>query len=97
MNRSSTERPSISRRLLRRLVFEWILILLTALSLIWLLSVTRPVLLANDYAYDRVLSSHERVADSDIVVVAIDEEGTLTRREGEDLEEWYRIKIAGKA
>ncbi|WP_161945131.1 hypothetical protein, partial [Streptococcus suis] len=25
------------------------------------------------------------------------EEGTLTRREGEDLEEWYRIKIAGKA
>ena len=74
MNRSSTERPSISRRLLRRLVFEWLLILLTALSLLWWLSGTRSILLANDYAYDRVLSSHERVADSDIVVVAIDED-----------------------
>ncbi|HEM2752791.1 TPA: hypothetical protein U2D59_001109 [Streptococcus suis] len=32
-----------------------------------------------------------------MTIVAINEEGTLTRREGEDLEEWYRIKIAGKA
>ena len=65
---------SISRRLLRRLVFEWLFILLTALGLLWWLSGTGSVLLANDYIYDRVLSSHERVADSDIVVVAIDEE-----------------------
>ncbi|MWV57206.1 hypothetical protein GGH11_09485 [Streptococcus sp. zg-70] len=33
----------------------------------------------------------------ELTVVAIDEEGMLTRREGEQLEEWYRIKIAGKA
>ena len=65
---------SISRHLLRRLVFEWLFILLTALGLLWWLSGTGSVLLANDYIYDRVLSSHERVADSDIVVVAIDEE-----------------------
>ena len=65
---------SIGRRLLRRLVFEWLIILLTALSLLWWLSSVRSVLLANDYLYDRVLSSHERLTDSDIVIVAIDEE-----------------------
>lgn len=65
---------SISRRLLWRLVFEWLSILLTALGLVWWLSGTRSVLLANDYVYDRVLSSHQRLTDSDIVIVAIDED-----------------------
>ena len=65
---------SISRHLLRRLLLEWLAILLLTFGLLWLLADTRSLQLANFYAYDRVLSAHERMGDPDIVVVAIDED-----------------------
>lgn len=44
------------------------------LLLLWALFASASVRLANDYLYDRALSSHERFADNDIVIVAIDED-----------------------
>ncbi|MGL4766562.1 MAG: CHASE2 domain-containing protein [Formosimonas sp.] len=65
---------STDRRFLRRLVFEWLVVLLVVGLLVWPLSTTEFVRFANGYVYDRVLTSHERLADAEIVLVAIDDE-----------------------
>ena len=67
------KKPSGEGVMVRRMLIEWlILLLLLSCAVAWL-SGSRLVNLANLYAYDRVLPAHARMADERVVLVTIDE------------------------
>ena len=59
--------------LLRRMLTEWLILLVLLSAAVAGLSGSRLVNLANLYVYDRVLPAHARMADARVVLVTIDE------------------------
>lgn len=62
-----------ARRALGRLVLEWSALLLMLCSAVWWLSDSSWASKANYYFYDCALSAHQRIADSRIVLIQVDE------------------------
>ena len=57
----------------RRLLIEWLGVLMLVLAVLWAASSTEFVRKGNHYTYDRLLPAHERAADDRIVLVMMDE------------------------